>query len=142
MSLSNLAPFRYQTNNNAVSKDRGRQPTPAPAAAAPVAVARSVSTDTQVREQPRVAVEQLTAADVRDLSFATIGLLTPINPKLVADLIINAGKMRRAELPMTTVAMRPAARAILLCGELRRGHQLNDADRGFLDDYLDEIGAR
>jgi hypothetical protein len=133
MSLSNLTSFRHQTNNNAISKERGRVPVaPASADAQPSAPAPAAVQST------RVAVERLVAADVRDLSFATIGLLTPINPKLVADLIINAGKMRRAELPLNTVTMQPLARAIVLSGEKRRGRELSASDEQFLADFLAE----
>ena len=137
-TLSTLTPlWRHPSrtmsgNPENLSRDPARV---APASAAPAPAAAVV-------QPTRVDVEHLTAADVRDLSFATIGLLTPINPKLVADLIINAGKMRRAELPMNTFAMRPLARCILLAGEKRRGRELCDADAQFLADYLDEIGAR
>ena len=136
MSLSPLYSYPVRPVVGAVTKERGR------VATAPVSVAAQPSAPAPAVVQPtRVAVEHLTAADVRDLSFATIAALVPLNPSLVAQLIINSGKMRRAELPMSTSAMRPLARCILLAGEKRRGRELCDADAQFLADYLDEIGA-
>ena len=91
----------------------------------------------------RPRVEHLTAADVHnDLSTATINALIPINPELVAQLIIDAGRRRRAELPMNTSTLRPLARAIVLSGKRRRAEPLDDADAEFLAEFLENIGAR
>lgn len=131
--MSNLSPLfgirpRQQPNNASSTRERGTVPAaPAPAAPAPADA------------QPRVAVEDLSVADVRqDLSTASINSLVPINPKLVGQLIVDAGRRRRAELPMSTVAMRPLARAIILSGMRRRAEPLTEADAEFLSDFLAE----
>jgi hypothetical protein len=94
-----------------------------------------------VPEQPHVDVEHLTVNDVRDLSTAKINTLIPHRPDLVAQLIVDAGRRRRGELPMNTFAMRPISRCILLSGMKRRSEPLSDADEEYLAAYLDEIGA-
>ena len=84
---------------------------------------------------------RLTLEEARALSIDSINLLIKQDPKLVADMVIAAGARRRGELPMAASEVRPAARAILLSGEARRGRQLNDEERQFMSAYLDEIGA-
>jgi hypothetical protein len=135
MSLSPLwgpRPRARQQPDTASLKERA----PAPAAEhAPVPAPVSAEV------QRRIAIEHLTPDDVADLSVTTINTLVPLNPKLIAQLIIDSGKRRRAELPMNTSTLRPLARCILLAGEKRRGQELSDADEEFLNAYLDEIGA-
>jgi hypothetical protein len=136
MSLSNLAHYRGpapRTNpppNNASLKDR----VPAPAAPAPAALIPA-------EVQQRIAIETLTPDDVRDLSIESINLLIPHNPKLVGQLIINAGKMRRGELPLGMFRLGATARAVLLCGEMRRGCELNEEEADFMATFLESIGA-
>ena len=134
MSLSPLYSLPVRRVVGTVTKERARVPV-APA-----------STDVQpsapVAVQPtRVDVEHLTVVDVSgELSMATVNSLVPLNPRLVAELIIQAGQRRRAELPLSTSTMRPMARAIVLSGEKRRGRELSAADESFLADYLESIG--
>ena len=126
MSLSPLYGSPVRPVAGTVTKERAR--VPAAPVAADVQEGRVASVDT-TRAPPRV--EELTVDAARALSVETINLLVKENPVLVGRLVTDAGKRRRGELPTPMTSIRPAARAILLCGELRRGHQLNDADRGF-----------
>jgi hypothetical protein len=125
---------------------------PQPAKTAPVSVPSvfapakvtpaNVSAPTMPAEVQRcIAIETLTVADVTDLSVSTINALVPHRPDLVAELIVNSGKRRRAELPMNPSTLRPMARAILLSGELRRGRELNEEERDFMASFLESIGA-
>jgi hypothetical protein len=95
----------------------------------------------QPAPKPRVDIEHLTTADVAGLSFETIGMLVKENPKLVANMIVDAAKMRRAEMPMNPSTLRPVARAIVLSGERRRGRELNAEEAAFMADFLESIGA-
>ena len=123
-SMSNLALGRAPPVR--VSHDRGRVPVPdeqpAPAAAPPRG-------------------EELTVDAARALSIDTVNLLVRENPGLVARLVIDAGKRRRAELPMSRSELRPAALAVILCGAKRRAEPLTEADEQFLAGYLAEIDA-
>jgi hypothetical protein len=93
------------------------------------------------KAKPRTAVENLTTADVVGLSVESVNLLVRENPKLVAQLVINAGKMRRAELPTPMASLRPMARCILLAGMKRRAEQISDADEEFLAAFCESIAA-
>jgi hypothetical protein len=108
---------------------------------APVSVPSVFAPSAPAAPQPRIAIENLTPADVRDLSTATINALVPLNPKLVGQLIIDAGKRRRNEPPMNTPTMRPLSRCILIAGAKRRSEPISDADEEFLCAYLDEIAS-
>ena len=130
--MTSLTPLWYPRPRVQQQPAKARVPAPAdpvlvPSVFAPVA--------------PQPSVEHLTVADVAGLSFEWIAALVPINPKLVADLIVESGKMRRAKSPMRTSTMRPMARAILLSGERRRGRELNEEDAAFMADFLKSIGA-
>jgi hypothetical protein len=94
-----------------------------------------------VERQRQVAIENLTADDVAGLSISTINSLIPHNPKLVARLIVDSGRRRRAELPTPMSTLKPMAHAVLLCGMRRRSEKLSDVDEAFLAAYLEEIDA-
>ena len=87
-------------------------------------------------------VEQLTLNDVRghDLSVAAINALIPINPSLVAQLITDAGKRARGELPATPPpsALHPTARAVILAGEKARGRTLDVEEAEFLSTFVED----
>ena len=133
--LGGLRPRAHQQPAN-VSHDRAR------VAPAPAAPASDTTSRLSARAAtPRVEHRELTVNDARALSIETLNMIIPTNPGLVAELIVASGKMRRAELAMSTFAMRPLALAIVLCGKRRRAEKLSDADAAFLADYLAEIGA-
>jgi hypothetical protein len=86
--------------------------------------------------------ERLTTADVHDLSTATVNALVPINPSPVAQLIVDAGRKARAELPTALLSsLRPAARAIVLAGEKARGRRLNEEEVDFLSAFAESLGT-
>jgi hypothetical protein len=92
-------------------------------------------------EKAQSRVDRLTVDDVREASTAAINMVIPHNPQVIAQAIIDAGRRRRNELPTPVASLRPAARAILLSGELRRGRQLSEEEAAFMADFLAEIGA-
>jgi hypothetical protein len=69
-------------------------------------------------------------------STSTLNALIPYRPDLIAELVVRAGRMRRAELTATPFAIRPIARAIILSGERRRGRELNEEEAVFMADFL------
>ena len=121
MSMSNLG-------NLAQARVANAAPRPTPAVSAPAAV------------QP--SIERLTVDDVRghDLSIAAINALVPINPSLVAQIILQAGQKARAEIT-ASMPLHPTARAAVLVYERTRGAQLSDADAEFLSTYLESTRA-
>jgi hypothetical protein len=90
---------------------------------------------------PRLDVEHLTINDVRGLSTASINMLVPHRPDLVARLIVDSGRRRRGELAYPMTSLRPMAHAMLLAGMRRRAEKISDADALFLENYLEEIDA-
>lgn len=135
MSLSPLygSPVRHVVG--AITKERSR------ALATPVA---PVDTTRNVQPAPAAApprVEELTVDAARALSIDTINLLVREKPGLVARMVIDAGRRRRGELPMSRSELRPAALAVILCGMKRRAEPLTDADEFFLASYLEELDA-
>ena len=134
MSLSPLYSLPVRRVAGAVTKERARVPVV------------PVSTDAQpsaqpIAPRPRVEQQELTVDTARALSIETLNMIIPTNPGLVAELIVASGKRRRAELAMSTFAMRPLALAIVLCGKRRRAEPLSAADEQFLADYLAETDA-
>jgi hypothetical protein len=132
MSLSNLANWRGHPPRTNPPLDRVRAaavPAPAPAAPAPAA------------PQPRASFRDLTVDDAHALSIEAINLLVKEDPAFVGRLIVDAGRRRRAELPMNTSALRPIARFILLAGERRRGRELNEEESDFMAAFNESIGA-
>jgi hypothetical protein len=123
---------------------RAQQP---PAKAAPVSVpsvfapSAPAAPSVPAEVQRRVAIETLTIDDVTGLSVASVNSLVPHRPDLIGELVVRAGKMRRAELPMDTFAMRPIARAIVLSGERRRGRELNEEEAAFMAEFLETIAS-
>ena len=136
MSLSNLALTRppSRTSPLSINAPVGRvvtaDTTRPPAATTPV-----------VEQTKPPPLEHLTVDAARALSIDTVNLLVRENPGLVARMVTDAGRRRRAELPPSMTPLSSQARAILLCGDLRRGRQLAAADSSFLDAYLESIGA-
>jgi hypothetical protein len=131
-SMSDLSQGRVPPARvvRAVSKERGRAP------ATPVSAAVQPSAPAAV--QP--SIEQLTVNDVHDLSIAAINALVPINPSLVAHLIVEAGRKARAEIPAAPLSsLRPTARAICLAGERARGRELNAEESEFLAAFVEQL---
>lgn len=108
-----------------------KAPTPAPAPPAIEPATRATPAE------PR----RLTLEEGRSLSIEAINTLIPQDPKFVADMIINSGKIRRAELPLSPFALRPAALFCILCGKRRRAEPLTEAETDFFNNYLAEADA-
>ena len=133
MSLSPLYSLPVRPVASAVPKERAR------VNAAPASAQQSVPLVVEQTKPP--PIEQLSVDDAHALSIESVNALIPISPALVGRMVIDAGRRRRAELPLSMTPLSSQARAILLCGELRRGRQLSESDRVFLDAYLESIGA-
>ena len=137
-SLSPLGGLRPRAHPQPTSTSHDR----ARVAPAPAAPASDTTSRLSARaDMPRVEHRELTVDDARSLSIETVNLLVKENPGLVARLVIDAGRRRRAELPMSRSELRPAALAVILCGMKRRAEPLSAADESFLADYLESISA-
>lgn len=89
--------------------------------------------------QPRVEHRDTSVVDAHVLSIETINLLVKENPALVARMVIDAGRRRRAELQTPMGSLKPMARFILLAGMNRRAEKLSEADAMFLEDFPKEF---
>jgi hypothetical protein len=142
MSLSSLTPIwapRPRAQQQPAARERA--PVSAPSMFTPSAPAYLPTVPTPSVETPRrIAIENLTVDDIRDASISTLNALVPHRPDLIGRLIVDAGKMRRAELPLRMSTMRPVARCMVLSGERRRGRELNEEETAFMADFLESIG--
>jgi hypothetical protein len=140
MILSNLTPLclpyhprpQAQAQQQSASVFRFKEVGPTPVALVP-----SVPAETQ----HRIAIENLTADDVRNLSIATINALIPYNRKVVAQAIVDAGRRRRGELETPAASLKPIARFVKLAGERRRGRALNEEEDAFMVEFPASVGA-
>lgn len=105
----------------------------------PVPVVEQAKSPPPVEKPP--SVEYLSVDDAHSLSIKSVNLLVRENPALVARMIIDSGRRRRGELPLSPASLRPMARFILLCGQQRRAEELTADDRDFMIEFLEEIGA-
>jgi hypothetical protein len=136
-ALSTLTPFR-------ATAPRLKARAPVPAAVREEMNGRNPqsakNSNPPVERAKHVDIEQLTVNDVHDLSIAAINALVPINPSLVAQLIVEAGRKARSEIPTAPLSsLRPAARAICLAGERARGGELNAEESEFLADFVEQL---